>query len=157
MSRLRPEKLFVKYLFDINSKETLTPRRYTLTHSDFTGDLFLSVGIDYDEKSISGLFTKFMRDEVLAEWCEDENGFSLHVYCHVSGGMIFGRAGWRLSIFRREIPLVLEAIRYGDKEFFTANPDLDNSPVIVHFQSSNNKYNKIEEWGAVRDYHQPND
>ena len=154
MSRLKPEKLFVKYLFGANSKGPVTPRRYTLTHSDVTGDLFLSVGGDYDRESTSGFYTRFMRDEVLAEWCEDENGFSLHVYCHVSGGLILGRARWRLSIFRREMPIVLEAIRYGDKEFFSNHPDLDNSPIIVHFQSSNNKYNKIEEWGALRDYRQ---
>jgi len=152
MSRLKPEKLFVKYLFGANSKGPVTPRRYTLTHSDVTGDLFLSVGGDYDRESTSGFYTRFMRDEVLAEWCEDENGFSLHVYCHVSGGIVLGRAGWRLPIFRREMPLVLEAIRYGDKEFITEHPDLDNSPVIVYFKSSKDKYNRIEEWGALRDY-----
>lgn len=154
MSRLKPEKLFVKYLFGANSKGPVTPRRYTLTHSDVTGDLFLSVGGDYDRKSTSGFYTRFMRDEVLAEWCEDGNVFSFHVYCHVSGGIILGRAGWRLSIFRREMPLVLEAIRYGDREFITEHPDLDNSPVIVHFKSSKDKYNRIEEWGALRDYRQ---
>lgn len=152
MSRLRPEKLHVKYLKDVNPKGPTVPRRYTLTHSDSTGDLFLSVGFDYDNKAISGFYTRLMRDEVLAEWREDEIGFSLHVYCHVSGGLVFGKAGWRSSIFRREMPLVLEAIRYGDKEFFIANPDLDDSPVIVHFQSSKTKYNKIEEWGTLRDY-----
>ena len=152
MNRLKPEKLFVKYLFGENLQEPTIPRRYTLTHSDVTGDLFLSVGADYDQKSTSRLYTRLMRDEVLAEWREDENGFSLHVYCHVSGGIIFGRAGWRLSIFRREMPLVLEAIRYGDKEFITKYPDLDNSPVIVHFKSTKEKYNRIEEWGILRDY-----
>ncbi len=152
MSRLKPEKLSVKFLFGANSKGPITPRRYTLTHSDATGDLFLSIGGDYDRKSTSGFYTRFMRDEVLAEWYEDENGLSLHVYCHVSGGIVLGRAGWRLSIFRREMPLVLKAIRYGDKEFITENPDLDDSPVIIHFKSSKEKYNKIEEWGVLGDY-----
>ena len=152
MTRLKPEKLFVKFLSDTNSKEPITPRRYTLTHSDFTGDLFLSVGADYDKKSISGFYTRIMRDEVLAEWCEDEDGFSLHVYCHVSGGLVLGRPAWRLSIFKREMPLVLEAIRYGDKELFTEYPDLDISPIIVHFKSSKDKYNVIEEWGVIGDY-----
>ncbi len=91
---------------------------------------------------------------MLTEWCEDENGLSLHVYCHVSGGIVLGRACWRLSIFRLEMPLVLETIRYGDKEFFAEHPDLDNSPVIVHFKSSKDKHNRIEEWGTLRDYRQ---
>jgi hypothetical protein len=54
------------------------------------------------------------------------------------------------------MPLVLEAIRYGNKEFFTANPDLDDSPVIVHFQSSKEKYNRTEEWGVLKDYRSQN-
>jgi hypothetical protein len=112
----------------------------------------LSIGADYDRKSISGFYTKLMRDEVLAELNKDNNGFSLHVYCHVSGGIVIGRASWRLSIFRSEMPLVLEVIRYGDKEFFNENPELDNSPVIVHFKSSKDKYNIIEEWGTLGDY-----
>lgn len=152
MSRLRPEKLFVKYTFGANATGPVTPRRYTFTHSDSTGDLFLSIGADYDRRAISGLYTRLMRDEVLAEWCEDEKGFSFHVYCHVSGGLVIGRAGWRASIFKREMPLVLEAIRYGDTEFFTANPDLDDAAVIVHFQSSKEKFNEVEEWGVLRDY-----
>ncbi len=63
MSSLKPEKLFVKYLFDANSKGPVAPRRYTLTHSDVAGDLFLSVGGDYDRKSTSGFYTRFMRME----------------------------------------------------------------------------------------------
>jgi hypothetical protein len=152
MSRLKPEKLFVKYVFGANAKEPVTPRRYTLTHSDFTGDLYLSVGPEYDRKAVSGLYTRLMRDEVLAEWCEDAKGFSLHVYCHVSGGLVFGRAGWRSSIFKREMPLVLEAIRHGDKQLFSVNPDLDDAAVIIHFQSSKDKFNQVEDWGVLRDY-----
>ena len=152
MNRLKPEKLYVTYVLGANAKEPLTPRRYTLSHSDLTGDLFLSIGADYDRKALSGLYTRLMRDEVLAEWCVDDKGVSLHVYCHVSGGLVFGGAGWRASIFRRELPLVLEAIRYGDTEFFTAYPDLDDAPVIVHFKSSKETFNEVEEWGILRDY-----
>ncbi|MFC1488153.1 staygreen family protein [Thermoproteota archaeon] len=144
--------LKVKYLHDLNPKGPLTPRCYTLTHSDFTGKLFLSIGIEFDKKAISGFYTKIMRDEVLAEWLNDENDYSIHVYCHVSGGIIIGRAGWRDSIFRREMPLVLKAICQGDKDLFISNPDLVNSPIIVHFQSSNKKYKKVEIWGTPNDY-----
>jgi hypothetical protein len=49
-------------------------RCYTLTHSDTTGELFLTIGPDFDRAQISGLYTRLMRDEVLAEWREDEDG-----------------------------------------------------------------------------------
>ena len=152
MGRLRPEKLHVSYLPSVTPEFPIIPRRYTLTHSDFTGDLLLSIGLDYNRGQISGWYTRFMRDEVLAEWKEDEMGMSLHVYCHVSGGLIFGRASYRESIFRSEMPLVLEAIRHGDRKFFDAHPRLDNSPIFVHFQSTGRKHTKIEAWGTPASY-----
>jgi len=152
MSRFRPEKLHIDYLSGVTLEAPATPRRYTLTHSDLTGDLFLSIGADYNRKQISGLYTRVMRDEVLAEWKEDEDGLALHVYCHVSGGLVFGRANWRESIFRSEMPLVLETIRHGDSRFFEANPELDESPIFIHFQSSKRNHSKIEAWGTPADF-----
>lgn len=136
----------------INSKEPIDKRCYTLTHSDFTGELFLSIGLKFDKKALSGFYTKLMRDEVLAEWLKEGSKYSLHVYCHVSGGIIIGTAGWRDSIFRREMPLVLKCICKGDSDLFDNHAILKNAPIFVHFQSTNGKYNRIEEWGKPKDY-----
>lgn len=136
----------------VNSREPISGRCYTLTHSDFSGDLFLSVGLDYDKKAISGLYTRLMRDEVLAKWLKEEGNFSLHVYCHVSGGIILGTAGWRYSIFKRELPLVLRSICNGDKDFFAEHKNLNDSVIFVHFKSKNKKYDKVENWGTPIDY-----
>ena len=152
MSLLGIEKLQVKILEDVDSKGPINNRHYTLTHSDFSGDLFLSIGLEYDKKAISGLYTRLMRDEVLAEWLKEEENFSLHVYCHVSGGIILGTAGWRYSIFKRELPLVLRCICNGDKELFNEHPNLKNCNIFVTFNSKNKKYNKIEKWGTPKDY-----
>ena len=35
-----------------------------------------------------------MRDEALAEIVDDMNILVLRVYCHVSGGFVFGTATW---------------------------------------------------------------
>ena len=93
-----------------------------------------------------------MRDEVLAEWKHNEESYSLYVYLHVSGGLVFGRAGWRKTIFRNELPLVLEAIRYGDRGIFQIYPELDQAIIQVHFQSQNPKHSNIEQWGALYNY-----
>ena len=128
------------------------PRRYTLTHSDLTGDLFLTIGSDFDLEKLSGWKAKLMRDEVLAEWLVNEDVFSLHVFCHVSGGFVFGKAEWRYNTFKKELPLVLEAIRYGDRELFEANPELDKSKIVVNFQSSQKRFQRTEVWGELSDY-----
>ena len=152
MQRLNPKKLRVRYLTSASPEKLILPRRYTLTHSDSTGELFLSIGSDYDKRQISGLYTKLMRDEVLAELCDNEDRKLLEVYCHVSGGFVFGTAKWRYKIFQAELPLVLEAIRYGDKVLFEQNPEFDNAIVLIHFHSTNSRYNLEENWGNISSY-----
>jgi hypothetical protein len=93
MKHLDPENLHTSFLPGAISEGTVIPRRYTLTHSDRTGELFLYIGPDYNKDQISGWYTRLMRDEVLAEWKQDKESYSLHVYLHVSGGLVFGRAG----------------------------------------------------------------
>jgi len=152
MKRLNPQKLYVAYLTSTNTEDSFLPRRYTLTHSDITGKLFLTINNEYDTKQISKLYTRLMRDEVLAEFTREEEGLVFKVYCHVSGGFVFGTAKLRYAIFRHELPLVLEAIRFGDRNLFEKIPNLDKTPVLIHFQSTDNRFNKVENWGTMADY-----
>ena len=148
MVRLKSEKLRVKILLN---ESHILPRRYTLTHSDNTGNLYLTIAPDYDKEQISGLYTRFMRDEVLGEWKKSAEGYFLHIYCHIGGGLVYGDIKTRESIFRREMQLVLEAICNGDAELFQKNPELDNASIIVHYQKSGKDY-KIEKFGKPTDY-----
>jgi hypothetical protein len=152
LSRLRAEKLHVTFSGESTPEGPVLPRRYTLTHSDRTGDLFLTIGAEFDQQQISGWYTRLMRDEVLAEWRQDGEALSLHVYCHVSGGLVLGPARWRFAIFQQELPLVLEAIRYGDRMLFESQPQLDQAVILVHFHASEARYDRTEEWGIPADY-----
>ncbi len=152
MPRLDPDKLSVKYIDNSNTGSRTFPRYYTLTHSDRTGNLFLTIGREYDTKQVSGIYTRLMRDEILAELVRDGDGATLHVYCHVSGGVVLGSASWRYRIFQNELPLVLEAIRYGDRAFFETNPAVNQAQVTVHFVSHKPKYNNTEDWGELNKY-----
>jgi len=152
MSEIIPEKIHVNCTHSIENKESLIPRKYTLTHSDFTGDLFLNINKCYDKEEISDFYTKLMRDEVLAEWKKHDNEFELHVYLHVSGGFAFGGAWLRNKIFRHHLPHVLKVIRYAERDLFEGFPELDDSEIFVHFQSPKDKYNKIENYGQLNEY-----
>ena len=151
LSRLNPKKLYVR-IDGVNPDVFALPRCYTLTHSDKTGDLYLTIGSDFDREQISGRYTRLMRDEVLAEWKNDQDHFYLHVYCHVCGGFVFGNASLREWIFRREMPLALEAIRYGDRELFAKDSKLDQAEILVHFRRPNAEDCKIEQWGHLGKY-----
>lgn len=153
MSRVREEKLHVTFAPGTDPDGPIVPRTYTLTHSDLTGDLFLTIGPQYDRKQYAGFYSRLMRDEVLAEWSQDREGISLHVHCHVSGRRpTFGSARMRLTIFKRELPLVLEALRAGDRRFFDAHPEADAAPIILHFHARQPEYDRVERWGVPADY-----
>jgi len=149
---LRSEKLHVKYTGEGEPEKLAHPRKYTLTHSDRTGDLFLNIGTEVDQAAISGWYTRLMRDEVVAEYLLKNDGPELHVYCHVSGGFVLGTAGWRYGIFRYHMPMVLQAFYYGDRRFLKTNPAYEHAPIFVHFQSTRSRYHIVEPWGRVKDY-----
>jgi hypothetical protein len=152
MQRLNPKKLNITYLTGATPDKLIVPRRYTLTHSDITGNLFLSIGSEYDTKKTAKLYTRLMRDEVLAELSRNVDNFVFRVYCHVSGGFVIGTAKWRYNIFKSELPLVLEAIRYGDRTIFEKNPEFNHIPVYIHFHSNKRLYNVTEQWATLNAY-----
>jgi hypothetical protein len=147
-----PNKLHIKCKESCKAGNDFIPRKYTLTHSDSTGDLFLTINCDYDEEEISKFYTRFMRDEVLAEWKKHDKEYQMHVYVHVSGGFIFGWAKLREGILKYHMPLVLEALVYGDKELYDLNPILFDAKILVHFNSNRKKYNKMVEYGFIKNY-----
>lgn len=148
MSRLKPEKLSVEFRKGVTNTEPIIPRCYTLTHSDVTADLFLTIGLIYAYDKVNE-----MRDEVLGEWIKAQSGYFFYVYLYVDNGEYSPQVtATRNYIFRRELPLALEAIRYGDKDFFTAHPELNYAPIMVYFSSTDSQYNKIENWGSFLAY-----
>jgi len=152
VKRLKPEKLHAHFIRGTQPEGPVVPRFYTLTHSDRTGELYLSIGPDHNEEQISDWYTRFMRDEVLAQWQDAADGPLLAVHCHVSGGLVLGPARFRDAIFRQELPLVLEAFRFGDRALFEACPELDHAPIQVHFHSTRSRYDKLEFWGTFHQY-----
>lgn len=147
MNKFNPEKLSVEYRKGVTPTEPIIPRRYTLTHSDITAELFLTIGLNYAYDK-----TNATRDEVLGQWIKKDNNYAYHVYLYVDGKLNPVSAAVRNYIFRRELPLALTAIRYGDRAFFSYHKELNNSPIIVFFISSSPYFNKIENWGTFGDY-----
>ena len=80
MSELNPEKLSVEFRQGVTETEPIIPRRYTLTHSDKTAQLFLTIGAKYAYDK-----TNSMRDEVLGRWVKKGKGYFFYVSLHVDG------------------------------------------------------------------------
>lgn len=146
MIRLNPDKLHVEYM-GVTPTKPIIPRRYTLTHSDMTADLYLTLGLDFAYHKLTP-----MRDEVMGEWILNGEGYVYYVYLLVNGQFNPEVKAIREAVFRRELPLALEAIRFGDRTFFNAHSELDFAPIIVYFLSTDPMFNKVENWGTFSDY-----
>jgi magnesium dechelatase len=151
--QLDPGRLHVTFAPGASPEEPVVPRAYTLTHSDVSGELFLTIGPAVGRRQVSGWYTRLMRDEVLAAWTAGDGiETTLDIHCHVSGGLVVGTARWRYGILKSHMRLVLEAFRYGDRDLFIAHPDLDQAPARVHFHSRRRRYDLMEDWGRLGDY-----
>ncbi len=147
LEKLNPKMLNVNFGVGTGETKPVIPRKYTLTHSDETGELFLTVAARYDYAKITD-----MRDEVLAEWGRVNNEYALIVNVMVDKENNPVMSAVRNSIFAKELPLALQAIRYGDREFFSRNSYLDKAPIYVKFNSAYPLFNRLELWGTPSDY-----
>jgi hypothetical protein len=130
----------------------LTPRRYTLTHSDRTGRLFLSIGPDFDRRALCKLQVRLMGDEVLGEWAVDEQGPRLDLHMRAQGGLpLFGTATMRVRIFRGYRPLVVATVCQGDAALLAAHPQLGDAEVVAIFHWRGRRQQR-EPWGHLREW-----
>ena len=127
--------------------EPVLGRKYTITHSDTTAELFVFVAENYAEDQITR-----MRDEVRVTWEQNEKGLALIGSVVVDGKDVLGNAYIRNNIFYNEMPTALQALRQADRFLFCNNPSLDSALVLIHFISSNPAYDKMYNFGAIGYY-----
>lgn len=149
MRSKRNRQVFVEYRDNVTVLAPIENRTYTMTHSDETGDLYVTIGTKYAKDK-----TNELRDEVYLKWITMNNKPLLHGEVLVDGEGVTGNSGIRNNIFRREMPLALQAIYFADEPFFDANPSLKSTPVLIDFKSSDAKYNKLYSYGVIGNYNQ---
>ncbi|PLT29356.1 staygreen family protein [Peribacillus deserti] len=149
MATFNPKHLITTYMPMTTSFMPADGRKYTLTHSDRTGDLFLSIGAEYNSKAIN----QSLRDEVIAEWVPQMGQYVLAGKVYVGGNEHSENdAKIRFTIFEQEMDLALEAIIYGDQAFFEYFPWLLDSPIYIHFESVYPICNKMLYFGTPRQF-----
>ena len=123
-------------------------RKYTMTHDDNTGELFVSIGCRFDDGRIGEL-----RDEVLAEWVPCNGQYMLSGQVLVSdGGFDEQTAEKRYRIFRREMDKALTAIVMADMPFYGMFPWFLDFPICIQYRSVYPQYNKFIQYDTPRTY-----
>ncbi len=147
MKILSPRKIFTQYREGISPTKNISERKYTITHSDTTAELFVFIATQYAEDQVTN-----MRDEVSVEWKEMNQKLILTGEVLVDGAGVMGNAFIRNKIFLNEMPTALQALRKGDRFLFEDNPQLNNTPVFIQFISSNPTFNKVYDFGPIGQY-----
>ena len=143
-------RLHISFVDGTGPVGPVVPRRYTLTHSDRTGHLFVSVGEEYDAGALRSWQVRLERDEVLGEWAVDEGRPRLDLHMAAQGGLpIFGTGRMRVGIFRHYRELVLETLATADAAQTAAHPQLEGAPVVARFHWRRGRL-ESEDWGHWR-------
>lgn len=137
------DKLEVEFSLDINHKG-IENRKYTLTHSDETGQRFLFVRDQFAEEEYDEL-----RDEVIADWYKKEDNKELRIMCILYAEKSLYTEEERYKIFKRHMPRAITAIIGGDEEYITKNNLLDYD-VYAYYLSD--LIPKKEYYGKVGEY-----
>lgn len=150
MSAFNPEKLFVRIMPPADSSQPINRRKYTLTHSDTTAQIFLDIGYVYNDEAIN----KTMRDEVLAEWRRTGyGGFNLIGKAYVDDGEFSQDAAkLRLNTFKKEMDTAITAMVYGDLPFLSRYPALLDAPICIQYESSFPQFKQAYYYGTARKY-----
>lgn len=150
MSNFNPEKLSVTYIPPATTATPLVGRKYTLTHSDLTAQLFLSIGFVYDFQAID----QKMRDEVIAQWHVNlQGGYVLAGRAYISGGefdqLISAR---RFDVFQKEMATALRGMVYGDRDFYSLYPIFLDAPIYIYYDSIYPQFGGTFYYGTPRKY-----
>lgn len=146
----RSRQLFIEYRDKVTKTSPTENRTYTMTHSDETGDLFVTIGLIYAED-----MTNEMQDQVYLRFMSLEDKWLLYGEVLIDSPEFEGNKQVRYDIFKREMPLALQAIYTADKAFFDVYPDLKETPVLIRFKSTDPKYDKIYDYGPISTYTTP--
>lgn len=141
-------KINVTYKDPITKTSPILNRYYTLTHSDETGDLFLTIGPKYDDSISESL----LKDAVFGKWVVN------CINCHIL--MLFVDVGYdsyeickkRYNTFKTHLPHAISGIIKGDIDFLNTNKTLLDSKIYLKFNCKYDEFNNFDDYGYIKKY-----
>ena len=132
----------------VNTIFPIYRRKYTMTHSDETGELFVVVGKDFAKERITPT-----RDEVMMGFEREGKILAIVGSVLVDGDTIpESFAKTRYEIFKANMPTAIMAIRTADQAFFEQHPFLDQIRVMIWYKSTQPEFNHFYDYGPIGNY-----
>ncbi|MCR8744678.1 staygreen family protein [Romboutsia lituseburensis] len=142
-----PDKLETTFVEPMAPYGPIEGRKYTLTHSDKTGVMFLDIADEYNYKVIN----QDLRDELLGTLKNFDSSYVLFLYAYI-GNLDYFSSLMKYSAFKSHMNLALQAIIYGDRDLIKEHPKLANAPIYVKFNSPLPIFDNYEFYGYVKYY-----
>ena len=145
MSEFDSSRVRTEFRQGVTTTSPIYNRAYTVTHSDETGELFLTIGTEHAYDKIDEL-----RDEVLIQIKTIDGRLMFYGTVLISEEGDSRDKKMRNEIFMRELPLAIEALKEADRGFFEMHPMLLELPVCIWFRSNDDQYNQFYDFGPIR-------
>lgn len=151
MTDFHPKKLKVRFILPASPTEPLNGRKYTITHSDDSGQLFLDIGTDFNYEAMSAN----SRVEIMTEWQIDwQYRLTGRVYVDL-GDCTIDEAQIRFNDFQKSIAKALQGIAFGDRLFLSNYPLLLDAPIYIYFESNYQEFKQLYYYGTLKQYLMP--
>ncbi|MCM3236406.1 staygreen family protein [Heyndrickxia oleronia] len=130
----------------------LTPlqgRRYTLSHSEATGEWLVSIGLKGSKQ-----ITSFdLQNVIQAEWTTKMGEYVLLGKINIDSEANDKKlAQIRYMIYQKELPFLIKMIINSDRLFFNYYPLLLDAPIHIEFQSTSSQLYQTLFMGTPRKY-----
>lgn len=148
MSNLDSVKVNVEIVKPYTSTEPIRFRRYTVIHSEDSSSINVVISSEFEMLKFSTVST----DIIYGQWVWFFNDiYQLNLFAFV-GDYPYEISKLRYNQFLEKMPISISAIVNGDMKFLENRPALLNTPVLVRFISKYAEFNKISQYGIIRQY-----
>jgi len=121
------------------------PRKYTNTHNDETGEIYISVGHQYNQILLDSEEARVVQSQVVGKWVKVDCEYQIHFTVLVSTEQN-PNAYIRNFIFCEELGVVLEGFAFAETALLRLHPKLARAKIFVHFKSIDPAYDRVEYW-----------
>ncbi|CZR99045.1 MULTISPECIES: staygreen family protein [unclassified Clostridioides] len=148
MINLNATNLNVNMVYPVSATEPIRFRRYTVSYSENTNDIYLTIATYFDTLSLGTVSI----DKVYGQWAWVVGDiYDLNLFVFV-GNYPYEIARNRYDAFVRVLPIAITSIINGDRLFLVSNSCLLNSKITVRFISSHPTLNRTVDYGSIRTF-----
>ncbi|MGV3466886.1 MAG: staygreen family protein [Heyndrickxia sp.] len=127
----------------------LEGRKYTISQSEYTGNLFLSISNQFSNLVVDSNLLEILQ----AEWITFMGEYALKGKISINGSDNDRRLTQvRCMIFQKDLPELIRALVTADQQFFKNYPLLLDAPIIIHFDTTFPEFSGSFHLGSPRQY-----